>query len=106
MHGPDADGQKRRRTRKQYAIADALHVADASSKREAGIATQDRDRRREGDEIGIVSFEHDLIGRSVSTERPSPNLLHSRADAASPQSQLLGAVPVRPAFQNAMEERF
>lgn len=66
MHGPDADGQKRRGTREQNAVTDAGRVADASSKRKAGIAAQTCDRHRERDEIGIVSFEHDLVGR------PSP----------------------------------
>ncbi len=71
MHGPDADSKKRRRTRQQRARADAPRIADARRKAKAGISSQDRDRYRERDEIGIVSFEHDLAGLPVSTGQAS-----------------------------------
>src|SRR6185312_11234085 len=40
--------------------------ADARGEAEAGVTSQNRDHHRERDEIGIVSFEHDRLGR------PSP----------------------------------
>src|SRR4051812_1696342 len=40
--------------------------ADARGEAETGVTSQNRDHHRERDEIGIVSFEHDRLGR------PSP----------------------------------
>src|SRR5215475_9915613 len=72
MHGPDADGEKGRRTRQQRAGASAPRLADACGQAEARISSQDRDRYRERDEIGIVSFEHDLAGCPSSRDKPPP----------------------------------
>jgi len=66
MHGPDADREERRRTGEQHATAHARRPADTRRDAETGVSTQDRDHHRERDEIGIVSFEHDRLGR------PSP----------------------------------
>ena len=66
MHGPDADGEEAGRARQQYATAHARRPADARREAETGVTSQDRDHHRERDEIRIVSFEHDLLGR------PSP----------------------------------
>src|ERR1700688_2054997 len=50
-------------------------AAPASSTRrqpKAGVTSQDRDHHRERDEIGIVSFEHDRLGRPSPRAKPPP----------------------------------
>ena len=66
VHGPDADGEKERGARQQQAMTGVRRPADARGEAEAGVTSQNRDHHRERDEIGIVSFEHDRLGR------PSP----------------------------------
>jgi hypothetical protein len=66
MHGPDTDGEEPRGAGQQRTAAHARRPADARREAETGVTTQDRDHHRERDEIGIVSFEHDRLGR------PSP----------------------------------
>ena len=66
MHGPDADGEKECGPGQQQAMTGVRRPADARGETEAGVTSQNRDHHRERDEIGIVSFEHDRLGR------PSP----------------------------------
>ncbi len=72
MHGPDADGEERGGARQQHATAHARRPADACREAETGVTTQDRDHHRERDEIGIVSCEHDLLGRPSPRAKPPP----------------------------------
>src|SRR5215475_14171255 len=72
MHGPDADGEKGRGPRQQRARADAPRLADTCGEAEARISSQDRDRYRERDKIGIVSFEHDRVGCPSPRAKPPP----------------------------------
>src|SRR5689334_9007238 len=74
MHCPDADGEKECRTGEQQTMAGIRRAANTRSKAETSVASQDRDHHRERDEIGIVSFEHDLLGHS------SPRMASSRSE--------------------------
>src|SRR6266436_1952833 len=72
MHGPDTDGEERGSAGEQRAAAHARRPADARREAETGVTTQDRDHHRERDEIGIVSFEHDRLGRPSPRAKPPP----------------------------------
>ena len=72
MHGPDTDREKEGRTGQQQTMARIRRAADARRQTKAGVSSQDRDRHRERDEIGIVSFEHDRLGTPVITGAPPP----------------------------------
>ena len=76
MHGPDADRQERRGAGQQHATAHARRPADTRREAEAGVTSQNRDHHRERDEIGIVSCEHDRLGRPSSRAclLPPPSL--------------------------------
>src|SRR5262245_17112332 len=91
MHGPDADGEEERGAREQHAMARIRRAADARGEAEAGVSTQDRDHHRERDEIGIVSCEHDLLGRP-SSRGPPPAVEFINAAAGKTISRWQGLV--------------
>ena len=76
MHGPDADRQERRGAGQQHTTAHARRPADTRREPEASVTSQNRDHHRERDEIGIVSCEHDRLGRPSSRAclLPPPSL--------------------------------
>src|SRR6185437_15121845 len=78
MHRPDTDGQKEGCTCEQQTMTGIRRAANTRSKAEASITSQNRDHHRERDEIGIVSFEHDLLGHL------SPRMTSSRRQLIRP----------------------
>src|SRR5580698_5117539 len=82
MHCPDADGEKKCRTREQQTATGIRCAANPRGEPETSITSQNRDHHRERDEIGIVSFEHDLLGH------PSPRMASSRSELIRPVDKL------------------
>src|ERR1700761_8270847 len=82
MHCPDADGEKKCRTRKQQTATGIRCAANPRGEPETSITSQNRDHHRERDEIGIVSFEHDLLGQS------SPRKASSRRELIRPSTKM------------------